>query len=135
MTPKEAAAVIQAISQSLVSQPGQFTIQVNTTGQHNVFQGGGKFQVTAIGGGAGSRTVGQKVSAQIGTIEIQQGTRAFDTELQALVETLNKIANELDAPSPDSGKIHSLYKSLLDTWVPGVITSVIGNVLQAALGL
>jgi hypothetical protein len=135
MTPKEAAAVIQAMSQSLVSQPGQFNIQVNTTGQHVVSQGGVGLNITAIGGGAGSTTLGQKVSAQAGTVQIQQGTRAFDTQLQTLVETLNKIAAELDTPSPDSGRIHKLYKSLLGAWVPGVITSVIGNVLQRALGL
>ena len=135
MTPKEAAAVIQAMSQSLVSQPGQFNIQVNITGQQVVSHGGTGLNITATGGGAGSTTIGQKVSAQAGTVQIQQGTRAFDTQLQALVETLNKIAAELDTPSPDSGKIHSLYKSLLGTWVSGVITSVIGNILGAALGL
>jgi hypothetical protein len=120
----------------LVSQPSQFNIQMNTTtGQHIVSHGGIGLKITAIGGGAASTTLGQKVSAQARNVQNQQSTPAFDTELQTLVETLNKIAAELDTPSPDSGRIHKLYKSLLGAWVPGVITSVIGNVLQRALGL
>jgi len=114
MTPKEAAAVIQAMSQSLVSQPGQFNIQVNITGQHVVSHGGTGLNITTTGGGAGSTTIGQQVSAQTGAVEIQQGTRAFDTQLQALVETLNKLAAELNTRSPDSEKIQRMHKSLWD---------------------
>ena len=123
------------MAESLATQPGQFRIQVSVTGQKVVSHGGTGLSITATGGAAGSTTIGQRISASIGDVEIQQGTQAFDSRLHQLVDTLNQIAAELETPSPNRGRLKGLYQSLLGTWVPGVITSVIGNVLGADLGL
>ena len=135
MTTNEAADVIRSMSQSLASQPGQFKITVNVTGQQVTSYGGTSLNISAVGGASGSKTIGQSVAASGGSMQIQQGQQAFDAAMRNLVDTLNCIATELEVPSPDKSKINSVYKSLLGTWVPGVITSVIGNVLSAAIGL
>ena len=135
MTSHEAATVIRAISESLTTQPGQFKIEVSIIGQKVTSHSGVGLSITATGGAAGSKTIGQNVSVSTGNIEIKQGTQAFHTQLQSLIETLNKIANELETQSPNKGQLKDLYQSLLGTWVPGVITSVIGNVLGSAIGL
>jgi len=135
MTSREAAAVIRAMSESLTAQPNQFELQINVTGQSGVSHGGTGISATAIGGGPGSKTIGQQVFASMGNVEIQQGKQDFNSQLNALIVTLNRIADGLESPTPDKGALRRLYESLLGTWVPGVITSVIRRVLSATIGL
>jgi hypothetical protein len=131
MTSKEAAEVIRSVGAALIADPSQFHISVNVVGQQVTSSGGTGLQVTAVGGGPGSTTVGQVVSqdgAQV-AIKQQRGARAMDQQLQALINSLNNIASELESSAPNRGTIERIYQSLLNTWVPGVITSVIGNLL------
>jgi hypothetical protein len=91
MTTVEAAQVVRAISGSVRTNPGQFQIHIQITGQSVVSHGGTGLSITAIGGGPGSSTTGQKVA------------------------------------------VRPIYDGLVGTWVPGVIISVVGNVLTSAL--
>ena len=127
----EAANIIRSVANSIRNNPGQFHIEINVTGQHVESHGGTGSSITAIGGGAGSNTIGQIVSVDGSQINIAQkmGNQAMDEQLRQLANALDSIAVQLESPSPDKGIIKRTYESLKNTWVPGVITSVIGNVL------
>ena len=90
-----------------------------------------------MGGSPGSTTIGQNVGLGGASVEISQAraTEAMNQKYEALVTSLDTIARELDSASPDKSTIDRIYRSLVGTWVPGVITSVVGNVLSKALGL
>ena len=60
---------------------------------------------------------------------------AIRQETAWLNDQLQKIIDELKSQSPNPGKLQKLYHSLVDTWVPGVIISVIGNILTTVLGI
>jgi hypothetical protein len=137
MNAKEAAELIRGIITSIVDNPSQFHISVNVVGQQVTSHGGIGLKVTAVGGGPGSATVGQFVSvggAQA-TIAQERGAQAINQQFQALLDSLNAIASQLDSSSPDKVAIERLYRSLLNNWVPGVITSLVGNVLSKVIGL
>ena len=137
MNAKEAADVIRGIAKSIVDNPSQFHISVNVVGQQVTSHGGIGLSISAVGGGLGSTTVGQSVSmggAQV-TIAQERGVQAIEQQFQALLDSLSAIATQLESNSPDRGAINRIYRSLVDTWVPGVITSVVGNVLSKAIGL
>ncbi len=57
----------------------------------------------------------------------------MNQQIQELITALDTIADELQAPSPKKGTIQSIYQSLLNTWVPGVITSVVGNLITRVI--
>jgi hypothetical protein len=133
----EAAEIIRSMSAALVAEPSQFHISVKVVGQNVTSYGGTGLHVTAVGGGPGSLTVGQSVSvdgAQI-TISQQRATQAMNQQFQALIESLDNIAAELESATPNVGKAERIYQSLVNTWVPGIITSVIGALLSKAVGL
>ena len=128
---KEAAKIIRAVAESIRTNPGQFSIEINVIGQHVEPHGGTGLNVTAVGGGPGSSTIGQVVSVDGSQITIAQkkGIQAIDKQLLALGEVLDSIAIQLESPVPDKSIIKRAYESVKNTWVPGVISSVIGNVL------
>ena len=134
----EAGRLVEVIRDSIIQDPGQFNISVNVTGQKVVGGGGGTaLSITATGGAPGSTTIGQKLSVSGGQIEIarQQGIAAMNQQLQALVDELGGIAGQLKSDKPDRGLIANLYQNIKNgSWVPGVITSVIGSILTASLG-
>lgn len=133
----EAAEIIRSMGTALIADPSQFHISITVVGQQVTSYGGTGLHVTAVGGGPGSTTVGQSVSlggAEV-TIAQKRGAQAIDQQFQALIGALNAIASELEAPSPNREAIERVYKSLLHTWVPGVITSVVGTLLVKAVGL
>ena len=133
----EAITILESITQSLKDNPSQFHITVNLTGQKITSHGGTGLSITATGGGIGSTTIGQKVSLDGSQIEISQnrGKQAMDEQFNALLKTLTQIIDQLKTTSPDRGIISQLYESLKNTWVPGVIVSVVGSVLTSAIGL
>jgi outer membrane protein TolC len=137
MTPIEAAEVIEAMAASLKANPAQFQIEINVSGQVAMNTGGVGFLSNPVGGGPGSITIGNQVNMGGAQIEIAQkrAGQAMDQQLNALVQTLQNIAAQLRAPTPDRTLIQRTMASLKNTWVPGVITSVAGNVLTKALGL
>jgi hypothetical protein len=133
----EAVVILESLTQSLRDNPSQFHITVNVTGQKITSHGGTGLSITATGGGIGSTTIGQTVSLDGAGIEISQGRgkQAMNDQFNALIQTLTQIIDQLREPSPDRGIISRLYESLRNTWVPGVITSVVGSVLAGAIGL
>ena len=137
MKTDEAAAVVRGMIASLRDEPDQFHISINVTGQSVTSYGGTGLSIKAVGGGPGSSTIGQKVTASTGDIEIARtrGAQALDQQHSALLDSLDAIAAQLEAKTPDIGKIRGLYNSLVGTWVPGVVTSVLASVLMQTVGL
>lgn len=134
MERNEAAAIIRAMSESLQRQPNQFQMElkVTATGQSFANTGGIGLQVSATGGGAGSTTIGNQVSANTGDLHFgisQQAPKALEGEMELLVQKLNSIAEQLEAQDPDRNLLSRIFRSFNDTWVPPVISAVIGAVL------
>jgi hypothetical protein len=137
MTPVEAADVIEAMAQALRANPRQFHINISVIGQRVTSYGGIGMQVNATGGGPGSTTIGNQVSMGGADIQLaqQQGAAAMEQQFAALLQTLANIATELRSAKPDRSVIQRALDSLKNTWVPGVIIGVAGNVATQALGL
>jgi hypothetical protein len=136
MKAKEAAEVIRAIAGSIRDNPRQFHIDISVIGQQVTSHGGIGLSINAIGGGFGSATVGQIVSLDGAQVRIaqQRGAQAIDQQFEALLKSLDGIAAQLESQMPDKGAASRIYRSLLNTWVPGVITSVVGTLLCQAIG-
>ncbi len=63
---EEAVSIIEEMIQSLKNNPNQFHININVTGQHITSHGGTGLSITTTGGGPGSTTIGEIVSARGG---------------------------------------------------------------------
>jgi hypothetical protein len=140
MTKEEAAKIIDTIRESVEKGPDQFhlTVEVNVKGFQAIAQGGGVgAQITAVGGGPGSQTTGLSNTVSMDDAQVriaqQKGDKVKRQQLLALVDSLNKMAAELRQAAPDQAKLTGLYDSLKNTWVPGVITSVVGNLITLAM--
>ena len=137
MEPREAAEVIQAMIDSLRSEPDQLHISINVSGQQITSHGGTGLSITATGGGPGSTTVGQVVTMDGSHIEISRGKadQAMRDQLTALINSLEEITAELRSPRPDRSRIQKVLDSLKGTWVPGLIIGVMSNALSSAIGI
>ena len=136
MNTAEAADLVDEIRSSIRGNPSQFHIQINVTGQSVVSHGGTALRVSATGGAAGSTTIGQQVLVGGSPVVIaqQRGQQAMDAQMQALQEVLSALSAQLRASQPDKSVVKDLYEQLKDTWVPGVITSVVGSVVAKTIG-
>jgi hypothetical protein len=132
MDTKEGIEIIKGIIQSIQDNPSQFHIDVKVIGQQISSYGGTGLIITATGGGPGSTTIGQNVSVNGSQIKIaqQRGNQAIQQQFEALIRVLQEISQQLESSSPDKSKIQCLYQSIKNTWVPGIITSVVGSVLS-----
>jgi hypothetical protein len=132
MNTQEAAKIVDAIVNSLKENPTQFqlSVDVSMTGMSATAQDGG---IGALGIAQGGGT-GIHASASMDNTKIQIAQRkaenAMNQEYQALIDTLSGIAQELRNESPDRSKVSSMYESLKGKWIPGVITSVVGNLIS-----
>ena len=137
MKPTEAAKVIDEIIGSIKNDPAQFHFSIKVVGQQVSSFGGTGMSVSVTGGGPGSTTIGNKVSVGGASIEIarQRGIQAMNEQFNALLSTLTNISQELKKQAPDKSLIQRLLVSMKNTWVPGVIVGVVGNVVSAALGI
>ncbi len=131
MLANHAAKIIDAMVDSLKENPTQFQFNVNVsaTGLRATAQGGGIGAMgIAQGGGTG---IHASVSMNDSQIQIAQkrGEASIQEEYQALLRTLAAIAEELRAESPDRSKLKQMYEALKGKWIPGVITSVVGNLI------
>lgn len=134
---REAADIVQAMSDSLRSDPDQLHIRIDVAGQSVTSYGGTGVSVTARGGGPGSTTVGQAISVDRAQIRILRGQadEAMRTRLSALADSLDEIAADLRSPRPDASRIQHILDSLKGTWVPDLIIGVLSNVISGAIGL
>ncbi len=133
----DARQIIEEMKKSIVEDPAQFNIAVNVTGQSIVSHGGTGLHIQATGGAPGSQTIGQHVSVDGTQIEIarRRGLSAMDQQMQALVQTLDTIIEQLKTDTPNKSVVSRAYESLKGKWVPGVITSVLGSLLSKVIGL
>jgi hypothetical protein len=134
MHPRHAAHVIESIVDSLKSNPNQFqfNVHVSATGMTATSHGGGVGAIgIAQGGGTGIRASASMDDAQI-QIAQRKADTAINEQYQSLLNALTEIAHELKTESPDESKIKRIYESLKGKWVPGVITSVVGNLITYA---
>ena len=137
MNTTEAAELIEGIIDSIKSDPSQFHLSINVTGQQVTSYGGTGMHISVTGGGAGSTTIGNKVSLSGASVEIahQQGVQAINEQMNALFRTLTEISQQLRSQSPDKSLIQRLVGSLKNTWVPGVIVGMVGNAVSKAIGI
>lgn len=137
MTPAEAADIVDAIAESMQAEPHQFEISVSVIGQSVANTGGIGILAAPQGGGPGSTTIGNMVSMDGATIQIAQrrAHAAMDEQTSALVAELRGMAAELRSPAPRSPKLKAALARLTGTWVPGIITSILGALLARALGV
>ena len=137
MSPIEAAGVLDEIISSIKANPAQFHLSVNVIGQQVTSHGGTGMSIAVVGGGAGSTTIGNKVSLAGASVEIaqQRGHQAVNDQINALLAALAEISRELRAQAPNKPLVQRLVASLKGTWVPGVIVGVVGNVVSKALGV
>ncbi len=136
MNEEEAAGIIDSMVASLTNHPSQFQIEVKVIGQSVKNTGGGTaLRVEATGGGPGSNTIGQKVSVDGSQIEIARkaGDDEIKTQMQNIIDSLEKISRELKSQKPNKRKISEVYHSLKNTWVPQLVTSVLAFILTQAL--
>jgi hypothetical protein len=134
MHPHHAAQVIESIVESLKNNPNQFqfNVHVSATGMTATSQGGGVGAIgIAQGGGTGIRATASTNDAQI-QIAQRKADVAINEEFQSLLNALSEIAHEMRAESPDQSKVKRIYESLKGKWIPGVITSVVGNLITYA---
>ncbi|MCH5548245.1 hypothetical protein L6227_02900 [Pseudomonas syringae pv. syringae] len=127
MNYKEAAGIVRSMADSIQSNPAQFKIEVSVVGQSIVSHGGIGLQVSAVGGGPGSTTIGNQVT--LGSTQVKFATQAADRaigeQLTGLVKALNDVADQFESEKPDKGIIQSIIASLAGTWVPPVISAAI----------
>ncbi|MDP5165530.1 hypothetical protein [Pseudomonas syringae] len=127
MNYKEAAGIVRSMADSIQGNPAQFKIEVSVIGQSIVSNGGIGLQVSAVGGGPGSTTIGNQVTlggAQV-KFATQAADRAIGEQLTGLVKALNDVADQFESEKPDKGVIQSIIASLAGTWVPPVISAAI----------
>lgn len=138
MNTKEAIEIIESMIQSLRTYPNQFQIEVNVTGQSISSIGGGVGAIiSATGGQPGSTTIGQSVSMDGAQIRIAQkaGINTMNQQMQALIDSLASISEELKSQQPDKQRVSKIYQSLKNTWVPQLIISVLGHVLAQTISI
>jgi len=131
-----ASQLIKSIAEAIKNDPAQFHFNVNTSGMNIKASGGSTGMIiSTTGGGPGSQTTGLHVSMNNHDIEIakQTANTAWLQQMTQLYDTLNEIAEKLGIE--EKSVIENMYNSLKNTWVPGVVTSVVGNILSSALGI
>jgi hypothetical protein len=137
MDKDKAAMLIKAIAESIKNDPSQFQFNLNITGMHVAAQGGSTgLIVNATGGGHGSHTIGLNVGLNQTQIEIAKKTAdtGISQQMTQLYGALIEIATRLN-DEKEKNTIERIYNSLKNTWVPGVITSVLGNILSLSIGI
>ena len=136
MEKETASMLIKSIAEAIKKDPGQFHFTLKISGM-NVRASGGStgMIVSATGGGPGSQTSGLHISMDNHNIEIaKQNANAVQLQqMTQIYNTLNEIAEKLSLEN--KGVIKNLYDSLKNTWVPGVVTSIVGNILSLVLGI
>lgn len=135
MKNSEAAEIIEAIARSLRNDPSQFHISIRVVGQQVTSYGGTGMSINVTGGGPGSQTIGNKVSMSGPSIQLDQAqaTQAFQEQVAALSSQLDLMATELRREQPNKPALKSTLDSLKNTWVPGIIIEVVGNLLSHVL--
>lgn len=131
-----ASKLIKVMAESIKNDPAQFNFNISVIGTMATASNGGTgISVSAIGGGAGSTTIG--LQSSVGGPQIKIAKSSADAAISEKVENLYGVLSEIaeKVKTDDKGTIEKLYNSLKNTWVPGVITSVLGNILSLSLGI
>lgn len=137
MKKEEAITIIQSMIDSLTNNPNQFTFTVNITGTQVTSTGGGTgLNIVVTGGGVGSKTVGFQSTVNGNNIDIAQGqaNAKIQNDLTQIISILKSIKDGL-LNDKSKSDMENLYHSLKNTWLPGIATSVIGNILFLMLGI
>jgi len=107
MTSEEAIELLNQVIKSLRDNPSQFHFEISVTGFKASNTGGVGYQVSPVGGGPGSTTIGMMSSPSSGDISIAQKRATDETEKQIndLVSSLEEFTSavrENDAPKATS---------------------------------
>jgi hypothetical protein len=132
MDKESATGLINAVIQSIKQNPGQFQFNLNIIGTNVVNSAPGiGLNVNATGGGAGSTTIGYQSKLNSPQIKISQkeADDKIKQQMSKLTANLEAILEEMNKTKPDKSKIRIIFSSLSEKWVPGLITSVVANIL------
>ncbi len=139
MEQNDAAGIIDVIADSLEAEPNQFSCEIHIeVGNMVGFQSDG-------GAPSGSPMIAaQQVNAPTdsvigfnasptvgGDVDIQQGNKAFSDNVAGAIKDLRTIAEELRNPKPSQSRLHRIRSALEEKVVPGVITAVLVQTLNA----
>jgi predicted GTPase len=119
MTKEEAASFIETIGKSLKDNPTQFQTNLHVTVNQ------GKSCVVDLSSYQGEAEV--RIAQEAGIDKIKE-------QMEAAIDLLNNIATQLRSRAPDKGKISNYLRALKD-WLPPVVTSVVANLISAAIGI
>ncbi len=111
MNKNEAATLVDALAESLRTNPRQFNVQVSVTG----------YRSTAVGGGTGS-TIGTYVAGQLNVsvdsgqfeIVLNAANAGIEKAVLEAAEVLHEIALELRAGRPSRSRLKSHIARLKD---------------------
>jgi hypothetical protein len=135
MKAQEAAQIIDTITNALKENPNQFNLSINMSGFSSHVTGGG---IGAIGiadqGGCGIHATVYMENSNMNIIN-EKANEKLNEEITNLLNQLASISKELKNDDLNKSKIYTIYEKLKNTWVPGVITSVIDNLLTMVFGL
>ena len=131
-----ASKLIKVMAEAVKNDPAQFNFNIDIIGAMGTASNGGTgISTTAVGGGPGSTTIGLQSSVGGSQIKITKSyaDAAMLEKIENLYSALNEIAEKVK--TDDKSTIEKIYNSLKNTWVPGVITSVLGKILSLSLGI
>ena len=129
-------AAVTAIDEAILSlstKPNQFSLSVSATGLNVVHSGSGGtgLSVTATGGGPGSQTTDLNITMDSHDIQIvqQTATKALVSESEKTIQILRDLKQALIGEIVDNSAVDSLLTNLKDTYVPPIISSIIGKLV------
>ncbi|WP_429065561.1 hypothetical protein [Aeromonas veronii] len=135
MNTSEAETLIQVIFDSIRSNPHQFNfnVTVKTIGAMGIGGVGGPGIVGIANGGG----IGFQVSSSPSQVQIQiaheQAEQAISNQADIVFQTLESILQELRSQTMSAEKSNGFIAQLKSTWIPNVLISLIGTILQASI--
>ncbi|WP_346814889.1 hypothetical protein [Aeromonas hydrophila] len=135
MKTSEAEALIRVVLDSIRSNPHQFNfnVTVKPVGAMGIGGAGGPGIVGIANGGG----IGFQVSSSPSQVQIQiaheQAEQAISKQADIVFQTLESILQELRSQTMSAEKSVSFIAQLKSTWIPNVLISLIGTILQASI--
>jgi len=136
MKTSEAEALIRVVLDSIRSNPHQFNfnVTVKTVGAMGIGGAGGPGIVgIANGGGIGFQVSSSSPSQVQIQIAHEQAEQAISKQADIVFQTLESILQELRSQTMSAEKSDSFIAQLKSTWIPNVLISLIGTILQASI--
>lgn len=136
MNSYEAATLVQSILDSMKADPAQFSFNVSVTmvGAMGIGGSGGAGIVgISNGGGIGFQASASAPSHMQIQIAQQQANAEINKQATVALEALESIVRELRSQSMSTAKRDGFLAQLKTTWLPNVIVTLVGTILNAVI--